>query len=133
MICILRNIRKAQGLLAIITRALYGRLHRNFGERCRYVKMGFSFAIGILSVIMAYILGVPLGIMMARNKDKLLDKLGTIYIVFIMAVPSLAYIFIFSAIGRAIGLPTTFSVSEPTTLMYICLLCRWHFLRLQTL
>lgn len=82
-------------------------------------KMGFSFAIGILSVIMAYILGVPLGIMMARNKDKLLDKLGTIYIVFIMAVPSLAYIFIFSAIGRAIGLPTTFSVSDPTTLMYI--------------
>ena len=88
-------------------------------NRNAFSKLGFSFVIGILSVIMAYVLGVPLGIMMARNKDKLLDKLGTLYIIFIMAVPSLAYIFIFAAIGRSAGLPTTFSVSEPTKAMYV--------------
>lgn len=88
-------------------------------NRNAFSKLGFSFVIGILSVIMAYVLGVPLGIMMARNKDKLFDKLGTLYIIFIMAVPSLAYIFIFAAIGRAAGLPTTFSVSEPTKAMYV--------------
>ena len=82
-------------------------------------KMGYSFSIGILSVILAYILGVPLGILMARKKDKLIDKLGTIYIIFIIAVPSLAYIFMFKAIGGAMKLPTTFDVNEFRAAMYI--------------
>ena len=89
-------------------------------------KMGYSFVIGIISVVVAYFLGVPLGMLMARKKDKLIDKLGTLYIVFIIAVPSLAYIFMFKAIGdkmnaaagRAV-LPTTFDMTNPTWLMYI--------------
>lgn len=77
-----------------------------------YSRMGYSFIIGILSVIMAYLLGVPLGILMARKKDKFADKLGTIYIVFIIAVPSLAYIFMFKAIGTSVfKLPTTFETT----------------------
>ena len=82
-------------------------------------QMGYSFSIGIISVILAYLLAVPLGVLMALNKDKLIDKLGTLYIVFITAVPSLAYIFIFKAIGNAAGLPTTFNMQDPSTLMYV--------------
>lgn len=82
-------------------------------------RMSYSFIIGILSSILAYILGVPLGVAMARRKDKLIDKLGTIYIVFIIAVPSLAYIFLFKAIGGKLGLPTTFDMLTPTALMYV--------------
>lgn len=82
-------------------------------------RIGFSFVIGILSSILAYVLGVPLGIMMARNKGKILDKLGTIYIVFIIAVPSLAYIFMFRALGMKMGLPGRFDVDSETKLMYI--------------
>ena len=82
-------------------------------------QMGYSFSIGIISVILAYLLAVPLGVLMALNKDKLIDKLGTFYIVFIMAVPSLGYIFIFRAIGSGFRLPTTFDVQNPTALMYI--------------
>lgn len=67
-------------------------------------KMFYSFVIGIIAVALAYLLGIPLGILMARRKDKIADKLGTIYIVFIMAVPSLAYIFMFKAIGAKAGL-----------------------------
>ena len=81
-------------------------------------KMGFSFVIGIISVIIAYCLGIPLGILMARKKEKLVDKIGTIYIVFILAVPSLAYIFLFKAIGGKIGLPTTFDMESTSKLMY---------------
>ncbi len=84
-----------------------------------FSKIGYSFVIGIISVALAYLLGVPLGIIMARKKDKLIDKLGTVYIVFIIAVPSLAYIFLFKQIGGAAGLPTTFDINAPTTLMYI--------------
>jgi len=82
-------------------------------------KMGYSFVIGIISVILAYVVALPLGVLMALKKDKLIDKLGTFYIVFIMAVPSLGYIFIFRAIGNKLGLPTTFNMEDPTTLMYI--------------
>ena len=82
-------------------------------------KMGYSFVIGIISVILAYIVALPLGVLMALKKDKFIDKLGTFYIVFIMAVPSLGYIFIFRAIGNKLGLPTTFNMENPTTLMYV--------------
>ena len=82
-------------------------------------KMGYSFVIGILSVIMAYLLAVPLGIAMALKKDKLVDKLGTFYIVFIMAVPSLGYIFMFKTIGGKLGLPTTFDMENPSWIMFV--------------
>lgn len=86
-------------------------------------RMGYSFLIGILSTLMAYLLGVPLGIWMSLKKDKLVDKIGTCYIVFIIAVPSLAYIFLFKAIGsRVFGLPGTFDMDATgakARLMYI--------------
>lgn len=82
-------------------------------------KIGYSFVIGIIASVLAYLIGVPLGILMARKKDKLVDKIGTIYIVFIMAVPSLAYIFLFKAIGGKMGLPTTFDMESTSKLMYV--------------
>ena len=82
-------------------------------------KMGYSFSIGIIAVALAYFVAIPLGIVMALRKDKLLDKLGTFYIVFITAVPSLAYIFMFKSVGGAMGLPTTFDMQNPTWIMYV--------------
>ena len=82
-------------------------------------RMGYSFSIGILATCLAYLLGVPLGIIMARHKDGLVDKIGTFYIVFIIAVPSLSYIFLFKAIGGSFGLPTTFDVNSSNALMYL--------------
>ena len=82
-------------------------------------RLGYSFVIGIISVIAAYIIGLPLGVMMARYKEGALDKICTVYIMFISAVPSLAYIFIFKGIGRSIGLPYTFDMDNATKLMYV--------------
>ena len=82
-------------------------------------RIGFSFVIGIISVLIAYVIGIPVGVVMARKKDKLVDKIGTIYVIFIIAVPSLAYIFLFKAIGGKLGLPTTFITERLTTSMYI--------------
>lgn len=83
-------------------------------------RMGFSFVIGVIAVIMSYLLGVPLGVIMARRKGGLADKIGTVYIVFILAVPSLAYIFMFKAIGHSMGIPGTFDITTPTNLiMYV--------------
>ncbi|MGM9593935.1 MAG: ABC transporter permease [Candidatus Onthomonas sp.] len=82
-------------------------------------KIGYSFIIGIIATCIAYLVGLPLGILMARKKDKLVDKLGTVYIVFIIAVPSLAYIFIFKAIGGKLGLPTAFNTDQLVNTMYV--------------
>lgn len=83
-------------------------------------RLGFSFVIGIISTIMAYILGLPIGLLMARFKDGILDKIGTVYIMFIIAVPSLAYIFLFKAIGGSVfKLPTLFNIDSNDKLMYV--------------
>uniref|UniRef100_UPI0025DA7D6D ABC transporter permease n=1 Tax=Butyrivibrio sp. TaxID=28121 RepID=UPI0025DA7D6D len=82
-------------------------------------KIGYSFVIGLISSIIAYVLGVSLGIAMARHKDKAIDKIGTAYIVFAIAVPSLAYIFMVKAIGGSAGLPTTFDMESTSKLMYV--------------
>lgn len=82
-------------------------------------KMSFSFIMGIISSALAYLIGIPLGILMARKKDKLADKLGTIYIVFSLAVPSLAYIFMVKAIGNKIGVPTTFDLEKNSWTMFV--------------
>lgn len=82
-------------------------------------RMGYSFIIGILATILSYLFGIPLGILMARQKDKFIDKLGMVYIVFMIAVPSLAYIFLFKAIGGKMGLPTTFDMETTSKLIYV--------------
>ena len=83
-------------------------------------KMGYSFSIGIINVILSYLIGIPIGIYIARHKDKIADKIGSVYIIFIIAVPSLAYIFLFKAIGsKVFNLPAIFDVQNPTWLMYI--------------
>ncbi len=82
-------------------------------------KIGYSFTIGILAVLLSYAIALPAGIFMARHKGRLADRLGTFYIVCITAIPSLAYIFFFKAIGGSLGLPTTFDMESPTTAMYV--------------
>ena len=79
-------------------------------------KLGFSFVNGIISTILAYCLGLPIGLLMARYKDGLLDKIGTAYIILIIAVPSLAYIFLVKSIGGSVfGLPTLFDMDTSGT------------------
>ncbi|MGN0378374.1 MAG: ABC transporter permease [Butyrivibrio sp.] len=82
-------------------------------------KVGYSFTIGIIAAISSYLIGIPLGVLMARKKDKLVDKIGTAYIIFIVAVPSLAYVFMIKAIGSKMGIPTTFNMDAENKMMYI--------------
>ena len=76
--------------------------------------IGTSFIMGIFAMAMAYLLGLPIGVVMARRKDKLADKLGMVYIIFIIAVPSLAYIYLFRYIGTTLlNLPSVFTTYGP--------------------
>ncbi len=83
-------------------------------------KMGYSFVIGIISTIIAYVLGLPIELFMARFKHGILNKINRIYIIFIIAVPSLAYIFLFKAIGGSVfKLPTLFDMDSSSKLMFV--------------
>ena len=79
--------------------------------------IGTSFIMGIFAMILAYGLGLPVGVLMARRKDKLADKLGMVYIIFIIAVPSLAYIYLFRYLGTTLfDLPSVFTTYGPEDL-----------------
>ena len=79
-----------------------------------------SFVIGLIATVIAYMFGLPLGIAMARHKDGKLDKLGNGYIIFSIAVPGLARIFLFAAIGTGLlGLPYKFANAEVKLFAYI--------------
>ena len=76
--------------------------------------VGTSFIMGILAIVLAYGIGLPVGLSMAKHKDGLVDKLGMVYIIFIIAVPSLAYIYLFRLMGTTFfGLPSAFPILGP--------------------
>lgn len=100
----------------------------NFGGRYSYAtfytpgmtRVGYSFTIGIFATLIAYVLGIPLGILMARKKDTWVDKLGTAYIVFLIAVPSLSYLYMFRSLGGdLLHLPTSLTSGGPEILLYL--------------
>lgn len=83
-------------------------------------RIGNSFIIGIIATVVAYVIGIPIGILMAKRKGKLADLLGNIYIIFIIAVPSLAYILIFSMIGTSLfKLPNNWSLAPNVPLAMV--------------
>ena len=96
----------------------------------RYTSLGYhlsglsmlenSFVIGIIAIFLGYLFGLPIGIYMSRNKDKLGDKIGTGFIVFFRAVPSLAYIFLFAAAGtKLLNLPYKFANAKVPVLAFV--------------
>ena len=54
-------------------------------------KAPVSVKLGVLSMALALMMGIPLGAAMARSKSGFWDKFGTVFIVFINAVPAAVY------------------------------------------
>jgi len=72
-------------------------------------KIGYSLLFGLGAVALSLIVGVPLGILMAHMKGRWLDRLGTGYIVFVVAVPAAVYyIFIQMYVTDVFKLPMLF-------------------------
>lgn len=54
-------------------------------------KLPLSIKLGALSLLFSMLVGLPMGTIMAKNKGKFLDYLGTAFIVLIEAVPAAVY------------------------------------------
>ena len=65
-------------------------------------KAPLSVEMGVMSMLVAMILGIPLGAAMARSKSKFWDKFGTVFIVFINAVPAAVYYIYLQSYGTSL-------------------------------
>lgn len=65
-------------------------------------KAPLSIEMGVLSMALAMLLGIPLGAAMARSKSKFWDKFGTVFIVFINAVPAAVYYIYLQSYGTSL-------------------------------
>jgi len=100
-------------------------LHLDFGESRRIqngvpcvkvigTKFAISMKMGIMAMIVAMVLGIPMGIAQAMFKEKLFDHFGTAYTVFVNAVPALvSYSLVLVFGSRVLGLPSMYSTRNP--------------------
>ena len=82
-------------------------------------KIPVSLRLGLTSLAIALAVGLPLGILMARStrtRFKIGDKLGTVFIVIIQALPSAVYhILIQFAGSQGLKLPMLFDSADPVS------------------
>jgi oligopeptide transport system permease protein len=77
-------------------------------------KAPVSICMGLASMAIAMLLGIPLGTAMARKKGRFWDKFGTVFIVIVMAVPAAVYyLYIQLYCTDFFGLPLLFDSSDP--------------------
>ncbi len=64
-------------------------------------KLPISVELGVMAMLLALVVGLPMGLMMARYKNRWPDKLGTAVIVLIQAVPAAVYYLYIQMYGTA--------------------------------
>lgn len=88
-------------------------------------KFSVSMRLGITALCISLVLGVTLGILQTVFKDRLVDHLGTVYTVFVNAVPALvSYSLVLVFGSKVLGLPALYSTRNPgpsSTLPIVCL------------
>lgn len=82
-------------------------------------KIPLSLGIGLTSLAIALLLGLPLGILMARSsrtRFKIGDRLGTVLVVLVEAIPAAVYYLLIQFYGsRLPGASMFFDANRPTT------------------
>lgn len=69
-------------------------------------KAKVSFEFGIISLAIQLFVGMPLGVMMARKKGGIVDKVGNVYVLLINALPQAVYFLLIQLyLSTWLGLP----------------------------
>ena len=88
-------------------------------------KFPVSMRLGLISVGISLLIGVSMGIMQARFKNRIPDHLGMAYTIFVNAVPPLvSYSLILIFGSRVLGFPSLYSTRNPgisSVLPIVCL------------
>lgn len=77
-------------------------------------KVPVSIKLGILSMIVSLTIGLPMGALMARYKFRWFDKVGTLFIVCIQAVPAAVYFLYIQLYGTGLlNVGLLFQIDDP--------------------
>lgn len=77
-------------------------------------KVPFSIYFGLSSVALSLLIGIPMGVFMARFKGKFFDNFGSSYVVLINAIPAAVYyLFIQLYFSALLELPMLFNTRQP--------------------
>lgn len=110
-------------------------LHLDFGESRRIQngvpvveviggKFAISMRLGLISVGISLVIGVAIGILQTRHKDRLFDHIGTAYTIFVNAVPGLvSYSLVLIFGSRVLGLPSMYSSRNPGPSSILPIVC----------
>ena len=87
-------------------------------------KFQISMRMGIISIGISMVVGVLIGIIQTRYKDKVPDHIGTVYTIFVNSVPSLvSYSLVLIFGSRALGLPSMYSTRNPGPSSILPIVC----------
>ena len=123
------DILKAAGLLDPMPTQLFrfyrGLLRLDFGDSRRIQtgvavweivagKFAISMRMGLTAMAISLAIGVTLGVLQARHKDRLMDHVGTVYTVLVNSVPPLvAYSLVLTFGAQVLKLPSLYSGRNP--------------------
>ena len=125
----LRKMGLKDPLYVQVGKFLYNALRGDLGISYRYrinakitdiisSKIGISMKDGLISMVVSLPLGMALGVLMARSKGGIADKLGNAYIVFIQAVPNAVYFIFIQLYGSDLfGVSMLYKETEWTSLI----------------
>lgn len=87
-------------------------------------KFQISMRMGIISIGISMVVGVLIGIIQTRYKDKVPDHIGTVYTIFVNSVPSLvSYSLVLIFGSRVLGLPSMYSTRNPGPSSILPIVC----------
>lgn len=79
-------------------------------------KIPLSLKLGVLALLVSLMIGLPLGTIMAQHKGRIVDKIGTGFIVLIQAVPAAVYFLFIQIYGtELLNLPLMFKETDAKT------------------
>ena len=87
-------------------------------------KFQISMRMGIISIGISMVVGVLIGIIQTRYKDKVPAHIGTVYTIFVNSVPSLvSYSLVLIFGSRVLGLPSMYSTRNPGPSSILPIVC----------
>lgn len=87
-------------------------------------KFTVSMRLGLTSLAISLVVGVLMGVIQARHKDRFLDHAGTVYTIFVNAVPPLvSYSLVLIFGSRVLGLPAMYSTRNPGPSSILPIVC----------
>lgn len=85
-------------------------------------RIPYSMYFGLSATLLSLVAGLSMGVHMARHKDGGWDRVWTVFIVVVSAVPTAVYLLFIQLYGTSLfGLPLLFDKNEPASWIIPCL------------